>query len=277
MNIGLIVAAGRGYRLGGPIPKQYLLLAGQPILRHTILALLGHPDIHAVQVVIHPDDQSLYATATEGLRDCFKSRSGGRLGAIFCAPVLTYLSKLRSGARKSHPYDSPERLLKQSLNLRPVLFGGATRQESVRLGLEGLADLGPANVLIHDAVRPFVAPETISAVLAALARSPCAIAGVALADTLKRCADGKVTGTVDRANLYRAQTPQGFRYADILKAHRQVLLENTAGLELTDDSMVAEHVGLAIEMVPGSEQNFKITTGQDLQRAEFLLKHGTAL
>ena len=229
MNIGLIVAAGRGYRLGGPIPKQYLLLAGQPILRHTILALLGHPDIHAVQVLIHPDDQNLYATATEGL------------------------------------------------NLRPVLFGGAMRQDSVRLGLEGIADLNPVNVLIHDAVRPFVAPETISAVLAALEHSPCAIAGVALADTLKRCADGRVTGTVDRANLYRAQTPQGFRYADILKAHRQVLLENTAGLELTDDSMVAEHVGLPIAMVPGSEQNFKITTGQDLQRAEFLLKHGTAL
>lgn len=229
MNIGLIVAAGRGYRLGGPIPKQYLLLAGQPILRHTIRALLDHPDIHAVQVLIHPDDQNLYATATEGLV------------------------------------------------LRPVLFGGATRQDSVRLGLEGIADLNPANVLIHDAVRPFVAPETISAVLAALARNPCAIAGVPLADTLKRCADGKVTGTVDRANLYRAQTPQGFRYTDILKAHRQVLLENTTGLELTDDSMVAEHAGLAVEMVPGSEQNFKITTAQDLQRAEFFLKHGTAL
>jgi 2-C-methyl-D-erythritol 4-phosphate cytidylyltransferase len=229
MNIGLIVAAGRGYRLGGPIPKQYLLLAGQPILRHTILALLGHRDIHAVQVVIHPDDQSLYAAATEGL------------------------------------------------NLRPVLFGGAARQDSVRLGLEGIAGLNPVNVLIHDAVRPFVTPETISAVLAALERSPCAIAGVALTDTLKRCADGRVTGTVDRANLYRAQTPQGFRYADILKAHRQALLENTAGLELTDDSMVAEHAGLAVEMVPGSEQNFKITTGPDLQRAEFLLKQGTAL
>jgi 2-C-methyl-D-erythritol 4-phosphate cytidylyltransferase len=228
MNIGLIVAAGRGYRLGGPVPKQYLLLAGQPILRHTILALLNHPDIQAVQVVIHPDDRNLYATATEGL------------------------------------------------DLRPVLFGGATRQDSVRLGLEGVAGLDPVNVLIHDAVRPFVAPETISAVLAALARFPCAIAGVPLADTLKRCADGRVTDTVDRAGLYRAQTPQGFRYADILKAHRQVLLENT-GLELTDDSMVAEHAGLAVEMVAGSEQNFKITTGQDLQRAEFLLKHGTVL
>jgi 2-C-methyl-D-erythritol 4-phosphate cytidylyltransferase len=228
MNIGLIVAAGRGYRLGGPVPKQYLLLAGQPILRHTILALLDHPEIHAVQVMIHPDDRSLYAAATEGL------------------------------------------------DLRPVLFGGATRQDSVRLGLEGIADLNPVNVLIHDAVRPFVAPETISAVLAALARFPCAIAGVPLADTLKRCAEGRVTGTVDRAGLYRAQTPQGFRYADILKAHRQVLLENTAGLELTDDSMVAEHAGLAVEMVAGSEQNFKITTAQDLQRAEFLLKHGSA-
>jgi 2-C-methyl-D-erythritol 4-phosphate cytidylyltransferase len=225
MNVGLIVAAGRGHRLGGPIPKQYRALAGIAILRHTLLRYLAHPEIAAVQVLIHPSDQTLYDAATVGL------------------------------------------------SLRPALFGGATRQESVRLGLEGIADLAPDNVLIHDAVRPFVTAQTISAVLAALARSPAAIAGVPLADTLKRCADGRVTGTIDRQNLYRAQTPQGFRYGDILQAHRQAA-SGQAGVELTDDSMVAEYAGLAVEMVPGSEDNFKITTEHDLLRAEALLAQG---
>jgi 2-C-methyl-D-erythritol 4-phosphate cytidylyltransferase len=222
MNIALIVAAGRGRRLGGPIPKQYLPLAGQPILRRTIALLAHHPEISAVQVLIHPSDQDLYAAATRGLK------------------------------------------------IRPPLFGGAERQDSVRLGLEGIADLSPKNVLIHDAVRPFTAPETISAVLAALKHAPCAITGVPLADTLKRVENHHVTATIDRTNLYRAQTPQGFHYAEILAAHRALA---ASGLVLTDDSMVAEHAGMAVEMILGTEDNFKITTDQDLLRAEALLKH----
>ncbi len=220
MNLALIVAAGRGHRLGGPIPKQYRLLGGVPVLRHAVLAYLNHPGIAAVQVLIHPADQEFYDAAVAGLDVC------------------------------------------------PVLFGGAARQDSVRLGLEGVAGLGPEKVLIHDAVRPFVSPETISAVLAALDRVPGAIAGVPLADTLKRCADGRVTGTVDRANLFRAQTPQGFRFADILAAHRRA----AGGGELTDDSMVAEQAGLEVALVAGSEDNFKITTEADLRRAEDFLK-----
>jgi 2-C-methyl-D-erythritol 4-phosphate cytidylyltransferase len=223
MNIGLIVAAGRGYRLGGPLPKQYLPLGGQPILRHTIEALTRHLSIEAVQVVIHPDDTSLYADATAGL----------------------------------------EKLL-------PVLFGGATRQDSVRLGLEGVAGLQPNTVLIHDAVRPFIAPQTISAVLEALARGPAALVAVPLADTLKRVENGVVMGTVDRAGLWRAQTPQGFRYADILAAHRHAV-RTAPEREFTDDSMIAEHAGIKIEIVAGTEDNFKITTAADLARAEFLL------
>jgi len=223
MNVGLIVAAGRGYRLGGAIPKQYLSLGGQSILRRTLQAFSSHPAIGAVQVLIHPDDQALYEEATEGLQ------------------------------------------------LRPPIFGGARRQDSVRNGLEGIADLNPTTVLIHDAVRPFIAPAIISAVLAALQTKPGAITGVPLADTLKRVQNGLITGTVDRANLYRAQTPQGFRYADILAAHRHVAAE-APGMEFTDDAMIAEHLGLPVDMVLGSEDNFKITTAHDLRRAESLLQ-----
>ncbi|MDE2390161.1 MAG: 2-C-methyl-D-erythritol 4-phosphate cytidylyltransferase, partial [Rhodospirillales bacterium] len=78
MNIGLIVAAGRGYRLGGPLPKQYLPLAGRPILRHTIEALARHQAVDAVQVLIHPDDQALYDAATEGAEKLLPVRFGGK-------------------------------------------------------------------------------------------------------------------------------------------------------------------------------------------------------
>ena len=85
--------------------------------------------------------------------------------------------------------------------------------------------------------------------------------------------DGRVTGTIDRQNLYRTQNPQGFHYGDILRAHRQAA-SGQAGVELTDDSTVAEYAGLALEMVPGSEDNFKITTEHDLLRAEALFAQG---
>ncbi len=228
MNIALIVAAGRGHRLGGPTPKQYLPLGGVPILRRTILAFQRHPDITAIQVLIHPNDQALYDAATEGL------------------------------------------------NLRPALPGGATRQDSVRLGLQGIADLAArphlaqVNVLIHDAVRPFIAQSIISDVIEALGRVPAALVCVPVVDTLKRVEAGMVTGTIDRAQIFRAQTPQGFHYHEILKAHRQAL-RDAPEREFTDDSSIAEHAGLAVEMVPGSEENFKITTDQDLYRAEYLL------
>ncbi|MBU6420305.1 MAG: 2-C-methyl-D-erythritol 4-phosphate cytidylyltransferase [Proteobacteria bacterium] len=224
MNIGLIVAAGRGYRLGGPLPKQYLPLAGRPILRHTIQALARHPEIDAVQVLIHPDDQALYDDATAGL----------------------------------------EKLL-------AVRFGGKERQDSARLGLEAIGALKPETVLIHDAVRPFIAPETISAVLEVLKRGSAAIVGVPLADTLKRVEDGVVASTVSRAGLWRAQTPQGFRYKNILQAHRHAV-RTAPGTDFTDDAMIAEHAGLRVEMVQGSEDNFKITTAADLARAEALLQ-----
>jgi len=218
-NVALIVAAGRGQRFGGPLPKQYCALNGAPVLRYTLHAFLAHPQIDAVRVIIHPDDEDLYATAAAGL------------------------------------------------GLPPPVHGGATRQESVRRGLAAIATLAPDHVLIHDAVRPFVAAATITAVLAALADHPGAMPGLPVIDTLKRVEAGRIAATVDRNGLYRAQTPQGFRYAAILDAHARAA---AAGVELTDDAMVAERVGLAVAMVDGTEDNFKITTMQDLGRAEVL-------
>lgn len=152
------------------------------------------------------------------------------------------------------------------LDLLPPVHGGATRQESVRLGLESLADLKPRRVLIHDAARPFVDGAIIARSLAALDSHPGAIAAVPVTDSLKRGAKGVIAGTVPRDDLWRAQTPQSFRFDDILAAHRSAADRNAS--DLTDDAAVLEHAGLAVALVTGSEANFKITTEDDLARGE---------
>ncbi len=221
VTAALIVAAGRGHRLGGAMPKQYLPLAGRPVLRHSLETFARHPSVGAVRVVIHRDDLELYGAAAEGL------------------------------------------------DLLPPVEGGATRQDSVRLGLESLHDMSPARVLIHDAARPFADAALIRRMIAALDTSPGAIPALPVADTIKRGADGVIVETVDRHALWRAQTPQAFRYGEILAAHRAA-----AGRELTDDAAVAEAAGLAVALVAGAEENFKVTTEADLSRAERLLAPG---
>jgi len=219
----LIVAAGRGQRFGGALPKQYATLAGVPLLRHTLCAFAAHPAVATVRAVIHPDDRPLYEAAAAGL------------------------------------------------DLAEPVAGGASRQDSVLRGLESLAGDPPARVLVHDGARPFVSAAVIDRVLSALDDSPGAIAALPVVDTLKRGAAGRVAGTQDRAGLWGAQTPQGFRYADILAAHRQA-----AGEELTDDAAVAERAGLAVALVEGSRENMKVTSQEDLAVAERWLRGAQA-
>ena len=157
----------------------------------------------------------------------------------------------------------------RGLPLPAPVDGGATRQDSVARGLESLAAQAPSRVLIHDAARPLVDHGVISRVLAALETSPGAVPALAVADTLKRGAGGFVETTVDRRDLWQAQTPQGFHFEDILSAHRQV-----GGEELTDDATVAERAGLAVAIVEGAEDNFKVTRTGDLIRAERVLGVG---
>jgi len=150
--------------------------------------------------------------------------------------------------------------------LLPAVAGAATRQGSVRAGLAALVPHAPDVVLIHDAVRPFVAAKTINGVLQALRTTSAAVAAVPLADTLKQANElGQVAATLDRTGLWRAQTPQGFRFADILAAHQAAA---SAGLELTDDAAVAEWAGLAVALVPDSAANIKLTTPEDLAMAD---------
>jgi 2-C-methyl-D-erythritol 4-phosphate cytidylyltransferase/2-C-methyl-D-erythritol 2,4-cyclodiphosphate synthase len=151
--------------------------------------------------------------------------------------------------------------------LLPPIVGGATRQDSVHNGLLALAGHAPDRVLIHDAARPAVTADIIDRVLAALNDLPGAIAALPVADTLKQAGpDGRIAGTVDRAGLWQAQTPQGFRFADILDAHERAA---AAGRDdLTDDAAVAEWAGLHVALVLGSPANAKLTTTEDIAMAE---------
>lgn len=152
------------------------------------------------------------------------------------------------------------------LDIPAPVPGGATRQESVRLGLEALADFAPDFVLIHDAARPLVSDAVTGNVVTALEHgAPGALPMLALADTLRRRDDSGWT-LVPREGLYRAQTPQGFAFAAILAAHRQF-----AGHAVTDDMALAELAGIAIEAVQGDERNFKVTTKEDFGMAAALL------
>ena len=146
--------------------------------------------------------------------------------------------------------------------LEPVL-GGATRQRSVQNGLESLAALAPQRVLIHDGARPFATADLVDRLIAALDEAPGAIAAVPVVDTLWRADAEGVQTLVPRADLWRAQTPQAFRFADILAAHRAA-----AGQELTDDAAVLRAAGGHVKLVEASEANFKITTEADLARAQ---------
>ncbi|HEX4272361.1 MAG TPA: bifunctional 2-C-methyl-D-erythritol 4-phosphate cytidylyltransferase/2-C-methyl-D-erythritol 2,4-cyclodiphosphate synthase [Rhizomicrobium sp.] len=156
------------------------------------------------------------------------------------------------------------------LDVSAPVPGGATRQESVRLGLEALAKDAPDFVLIHDAARPLISRKVTDDVVEALqSGADGALPMVAASDTLRRRdVDGRWT-LVSRDNLYRAQTPQGFVYDKILRAHRDHAKE-----DVTDDVALAELAGLKVEMVEGEEKNIKVTRKEDFALAETLLGVG---
>jgi len=150
--------------------------------------------------------------------------------------------------------------------LLPPVPGGATRQQSALHGLLALEAKAPERVLIHDSARPFVTGDIIARVLAALAHGPAAIAAVPVTDSLKRGdALGRITGAVDRAGLWRAQTPQGFAFSAILAAHRAAAAAGQ--VDMSDDAAVAQWAGMPVTLVLGGEHNRKLTTPEDLAMA----------
>ena len=209
----VLVAAGSATRFGAEIPKQFLTIAGKPVIRHAAEALAAH-----VSLLQPVGDAGSIGAALGGVGNCL-----------------------------------------------PVIAGGATRQASVRAGLEALVAHAPDVVLVHDAARPVIPPGTIPALLAALEQSPGAIPAAPVGDTLKRVVRGVITETVPRSGLFRAQTPQAFRFPALLAAHR------SGPTDATDDASLLEAAGQTVEVVAGSDDNIKLTYADDLVRLERIM------
>jgi 2-C-methyl-D-erythritol 4-phosphate cytidylyltransferase/2-C-methyl-D-erythritol 2,4-cyclodiphosphate synthase len=159
----------------------------------------------------------------------------------------------------------------RSKGLLPVAYGGETRQDSVRNGLEALSDTKPDLVLVHDAARPFVGAELIGRAIDAAAARGSAVPGVPVTDTIKVVDDQEmVASTPDRARLRAIQTPQAFRFAELIEAHRRAA---AAGLRaFTDDGSLAEWAGLPVNVFAGEASNIKLTHPSDFVEAEQRLK-----
>jgi len=224
----IITAAGAGIRMGGDQLKQFMELAGRPILAVTLDRFDLCPDIDGIVLVVPP----------------------GKVDYCRREIVEKY----------------------ESAKVKKVVAGGEKRQDSVRLGLEATEGYYPL-VLIHDGVRPLVPPELISRIVRAASQYRAVIPAIAARETVKEAdRDGLVVKTHDRRCLWLVQTPQAFRYEDILEAHRRALEENWE--EITDDALLMERTGVPVKIIEGSEENIKITTPQDLELARFLLSKG---
>lgn len=213
----LIVAAGRGTRAGGGIPKQYRLLHGEEILRHTLRAILASDQVSTTTVVIHPDDMNLYQKAVAPLRD-----------SRLTAPAL----------------------------------GGATRSQSV---LNGLKTMNCEKVIVHDGARPLLPLDALTRLILALEHRRAAFLAIPVTDALWTVEQGQAQSAQPRDKLWRGQTPQGFRLADIIAAHEQ------SDAPADDDVAMARRAGLDVAVVIGSERNIKITRPEDFDLAEQLM------
>ena len=162
--------------------------------------------------------------------------------------------------------------LRNTYGVTDILPGGSRRQDSVRAGLARVP-AEAALVAIHDAVRPFVAPEAVAAALDAAAAIGAAIVASPMKPTVKRCSEGRIAATIRRDDLWCAQTPQVFRRQLILDAYAAAERD---GLDVTDDAQLVEHLGQPVAIVPGSDLNLKITTPEDLALALALLAAGLA-
>jgi len=215
----VVVAAGRGTRAGGDLPKQFRQIGGETLLRRSLAMFADHPAVGSVQPVINAEDGDLFRESARGID-----------------------------------------------TLAPMA-GGATRQASVRAGLEALAPLNPDIVLVHDAARPFASAALISRAIAATARSGAAIPALPVTDTIKSVdAAGHVGQTLDRTVLRLVQTPQAFAFDALLAAHRRAA---KAGRDdFTDDAALAEWAGMTVGTFDGESGNIKITTPEDFARSE---------
>ncbi len=205
----VIVAAGAGLRAGQPLPKQFALWRGKPVVRHSA-ERLAEAGARPIVVCIPQGAEEIAAKALEGLETTF-------------------------------------------------VTGGATRQASVRAGLEALASHFPDQVLIHDAARPLIPAGVLERLSNALASAPAAIPALPVVDSLVQAEGDRMSAPARREELRRVQTPQAFHFATILAAHRAWQGKADAG----DDAQVAQATGIEIMLVEGDEDLHKLTFASD--------------
>ena len=174
------------------------------------------------------------------------------------------------------PPSAVERVQAEIASLRPgkdvrVRAGGSTRQQSVRLGLAALE--GCSHVLVHDAARPMATAALYRRVLAAAVESGAAMPGVAPRDAVKRVEGGRIVESLDRSRIVLAQTPQGFSYPVLLRAHLEAA---DAGLRGDDDAQLVAAAGHPVTVVQGEPGNIKLTTSEDLEVLEAVVKEQEA-
>jgi 2-C-methyl-D-erythritol 4-phosphate cytidylyltransferase len=225
MNVAIVVAAGKGTRLSGVRPKQFLELGGVPIIIHTLRQFERSQQIDEIIAVLSSEQTANFLSFAQDFG-----------------------------------------LMKVS----QAVAGGATRAQSVLCGLASIREA--EMVAVHDGVRPFVTPAEIDATVVAARASGAAILTAPAADTIKEIDGDRVIRTLPRANLRRALTPQCFHYDVLKRAYNQLDELEASGIEVTDDSMLVERLGVEITVVAGSARNIKITNAEDLVLAEALLE-----
>jgi len=165
----------------------------------------------------------------------------------------------------------------RTINLqKPIrlVAGGRERSDSILNALDAVTDLQPDIVAVHDGVRPFVTSEQITRVIHRAREVGAAILALAATDTIKEVENNVIRRTLDRRAIYRAQTPQAFRYALLRRANEEARAAGLPPEMLTDDSLLVERLGVPVAVVAGSARNLKITTPEDLRLAESLIEDG---
>ena len=225
MNVAIVVAAGKGIRLGGDQPKQFLELGGIPIIIHTLRQFERCKQIDETIVVL-PAEKS--------------------------ADFISFAKQF--GIAK----------------LSQAIAGGPTRAQSVQRGLSAIKDA--EIVAVHDGVRPFVTPDEIDRVVNAAKETGAAVLTTPVTETVKAVQNNRIVRTLARAELRRALTPQCFRFELLKRAYDQLAEAEAEGIDVTDDSLLVERLGVEIVSVEGSPRNIKITQAEDLILAEAILQ-----
>ena len=273
-TIAVILAGGSGSRMGGPVKKQFMELAGKPLLAHTLEAFESYEAV----------DEIVLVTSSTGSCEKDQAEIEYVKREIVEAYGFTKVSAIvPGGAERYHSVYAGLKACQSDANQN-----GLSSNKAVADGIGGRIEnettgAVPCYVLIHDGARAFVTKEVLDNVMQGLTKSDACVAAVPVKDTIKKAdADGFVTQTLERKELYAMQTPQAFNYALVMSAYEELIENELSGGEekrcfnqahVTDDAMVVEryHPEQQILLVGGAYDNIKVTTPDDVTYGEFLI------